>query len=78
MSHQRVNVQQGWLTGALERRGVSRREFLGFCATTAAVLALPDVAIRRIAETGEGMGQWLTWLEQLRAGQPCCEVTHHP
>jgi hydrogenase nickel incorporation protein HypB len=29
------------------------------------------------ATTGEGMGQWLTWLEQLRAAQPCCEVTHH-
>jgi hypothetical protein len=78
MSHQRVNATQGWLTGELERRGVSRREFLNFGATTAAVLALPDVDVGQIAETGEGMGQWLTWLEQLRAAQPCCEVTHHP
>ena len=30
------------------------------------------------ANTGEGMEQWLAWLEQVRAGQPCGEVTHHP
>jgi|KBSMisStaDraftv2_1062788.scaffolds.fasta_scaffold51762_4 hypothetical protein len=50
MSHHRVNTPQGWLTSELERRGVSRREFLGFCATTAAVLALPDVAVGQIAD----------------------------
>ena len=30
------------------------------------------------AHTGEGMEQWLAWLERVRAAQPCCEVTHHP
>ena len=30
------------------------------------------------ATTGEGMEQWLTWLEQARVPQPCPEVTHHP
>ena len=29
------------------------------------------------ATTGEGIEQWLTWLEQLRMRQPGCEVTHH-
>ncbi|HEU5257099.1 MAG TPA: hydrogenase nickel incorporation protein HypB [Vicinamibacterales bacterium] len=30
------------------------------------------------ATTGEGMGQWLKWLEQVRVAQPCPEVRHHP
>ena len=30
------------------------------------------------ANTGEGMEQWLAWLEQVRVRQPCREVTHHP
>ena len=34
--------ERGWLTTELRRRGVSRREFMGFCATMAAALALPD------------------------------------
>jgi hydrogenase nickel incorporation protein HypB len=29
------------------------------------------------AHTGEGMEQWVAWLEQVRAGAPCCEATHH-
>jgi len=48
----------------LERRGVSRREFLGFCATTAAVLALPDVAIGQIADALKKTEKpVLVWLE---------------
>lgn len=29
------------------------------------------------ARSGDGMQQWVTWLEQLRMGQACCEPTHH-
>jgi hydrogenase small subunit len=48
----------------LEFHGVSRRDFLGFCASMAAVLGLPDAATPAIAaavETGER--PVLVWLE---------------
>ena len=37
-----MNANDGWLASELRRRGVSRREFMGFCATMAAALSLPD------------------------------------
>jgi hydrogenase small subunit len=48
----------------LEARGVSRREFLAFCATTTTVLALPSVFAARIAEAVESAEKpTLVWLE---------------
>jgi len=37
-----------WLLQELEARGVSRREFMGFCAAVASTLALPGVFTARI------------------------------
>ena len=48
----------------LRRRGVSRRDFLGFCGVMASVLALPrslTAAIAEAIETGEK--PTLVWLE---------------
>jgi hydrogenase small subunit len=48
----------------LAARGVSRREFLGFCATMATVLALPETFSARIAEAVEAAEKpTLVWLE---------------
>ncbi len=53
----------------LEQRGVSRREFMGFCASMAAVLGLPDAATRAIAAAIEHETKpILVWLEF----QDCC------
>jgi len=53
-----------WLTAELERRGVSRREFLSFCSTLATALALPASLGARIAEALEhGEKPTLVWLE---------------
>jgi hydrogenase small subunit len=68
-------------TDELERRGVSRREFLQFCGVMASVLALPSAAVGRIAEAiASGEKPTLVWLEFqdcagntesfLRAGRP--------
>ena len=65
----------------LEHRGISRREFLTFCASMAVVLGLPDGASRAIAAAVEGeVRPILLWLEfqdcagnsesLLRAGHP--------
>ena len=48
----------------LEHRGISRRDFLGFCASMAAVLGLPDAASDAIAAAVEsGARPILVWLE---------------
>ena len=48
----------------LERRGVSRRSFLGFCGTMASVLALPRSVGAQIAEAIESREKpTLVWLE---------------
>jgi hydrogenase small subunit len=53
-----------WLEGELERRGVSRRDFLGFCGTMAAALALPPTFGAKIAEAVESsVKPTLVWLE---------------
>jgi hydrogenase small subunit len=53
-----------WLMPELAARGVSRREFLRFCATTASVLALPDSYAPRIAAAIENAEKpILVWLE---------------
>ena len=59
-----MRAQGEWLTTELERRGVSRREFMGFCATMAAALALPDTAAAQIARAvGRTEKPILIWLE---------------
>jgi hydrogenase small subunit len=68
-------------TEELERRGVTRREFLRFCGVMASVLALPRSAAAAIAEAiANGEKPTLVWLEFqdcagntesfLRAGRP--------
>lgn len=48
----------------LEDRGISRRDFLGFCASMAAVLGLPDAATEAIAAAVESEARpILVWLE---------------
>ncbi len=53
-----------WFLRELERRGVSRRDFLGFCGVMTSVLALPRSAGARIAEAIESKEKpTLVWLE---------------
>jgi hydrogenase small subunit len=48
----------------LEQRGISRRDFLGFCASMAAVLGLPETASNAIAAAVESEQKpILVWLE---------------
>ncbi len=55
---------EGRLPRRWAERGVSRRRFLEFCATMAAVLALPDRYIARIADALEKVKRpALVWLE---------------
>ena len=59
-----MSAQRGWLADELAHRGVKRREFLGFCATMAAALALPDEAAAQIAKAvGRTEKPILIWLE---------------
>src|SRR5271165_1116791 len=52
------------LTQELEYRGISRRDFLGFCASMAAVLGLPDRATPAIAAAIDNEQRpILVWLE---------------
>ncbi|HZS00821.1 MAG TPA: hydrogenase small subunit [Chloroflexota bacterium] len=52
------------LATALERRGITRRQFLGFCATMVATLALPMRYVDRVAAALEGVDKpVLVWLE---------------
>jgi NiFe hydrogenase small subunit HydA len=70
-----------WFIQELERRGVSRRDFLGFCGVMGTVLALPRSAGAQIAEAiATKEKPTLVWLEFqdcagntesfLRAGRP--------
>src|SRR5271157_5024924 len=53
-----------WLRHELETQGVSRREFLGFCAKMAAILSLPASAVPAIARAIEKVDKHsLVWLE---------------
>jgi hydrogenase small subunit len=54
----------GWLTRELKARGVSRREFVKFCASMAAILALPPPVAAKLADTIEKAEKpTLVWLE---------------
>lgn len=55
---------RGWFYGELERRGVSRRDFVGFCTTAATAFALPKVFGARIADAvGKAEKPILVWME---------------
>jgi hydrogenase small subunit len=55
---------ENWFLEELERRGVSRRDFLGFCSAMAGMLALPRTAAARIAAEVQKNGKpVLVWLE---------------
>jgi hydrogenase small subunit len=59
-----MSGHHSWLMTELEHRGISRREFLGFCATMASALALPDAAAAQIARAIERTAKpILIWLE---------------
>jgi hydrogenase small subunit len=76
-----MHETQSWVVGELERRGVSRREFVSFCAVMASTLALPRSAGAQIARAIERVRRpSLVWMEFqsctgnsesfLRAGRP--------
>jgi hydrogenase small subunit len=59
-----MESQANWLMQELVRRGVSRREFLGFCTAMASLLALPRSAAAKIAAAVEKTAKpTLVWLE---------------
>ena len=59
-----MHSEQTWLRSELERRGVSRREFLGFCGAMASALALPATAAGQIARAlDKAQKPVLVWLE---------------
>jgi hydrogenase small subunit len=56
--------RDGWVQSALARHGLSRREFLEFCAVVAAALALPTEAAAQLADAVERAPKpTLVWLE---------------
>jgi hydrogenase small subunit len=59
-----MSDRRGWLAAELRRRGVSRREFMGFCTSMAAALALPDTVAAQIAQAIRKTEKpVLVWLE---------------
>lgn len=59
-----MTAREGWLTGELAARGVSRRRFLSFCTVMASALALPKGAAGAIAQAlGQAKKPVLIWLE---------------
>ena len=57
-------AREGWLREELRAHGVSRREFLSYCAATASLLALPRSFSARIAQAIElAEKPVLVWLE---------------
>ena len=59
-----MKESNNWFLDELERRGVSRREFMGFCGVMASALALPRTAGARIlAEIEKTEKPVLVWLE---------------
>ncbi len=67
-----MSTGEGWLIGELKRRGVSRREFVLFCAGIAGTFALPGSAATKIAAAlSKTKKPILVWLEF----QDCCGNT---
>ena len=56
--------EQSWLIEELERRGVSRRDFMSFCGVMASVMAMPKAVGAKIADAIETKQKpTLVWLE---------------
>src|SRR5512146_1896979 len=67
-----MSEPDSWFLQELETRGVSRRDFVGFCSAMAAVLALPRSAAATIAAAIQKTEKpVLVWLEF----QDCCGNT---
>lgn len=67
-----MSDRENWFTGELKRRGVSRREFLGFCTVMTSALALPASLSARVAKAlQQAEKPVLVWLEF----QDCCGNT---
>jgi hydrogenase small subunit len=59
-----MKESSNWFLDELERRGVSRREFMGFCGVLASALALPKrVGAQIAAEIRKAEKPVLVWLE---------------
>jgi hydrogenase small subunit len=76
-----MTSERHWFREELERRGVSRRDFMAFCGTVAAALSLPRSAAAQVAEALETKKKpTVIWMEFqdcagntesfLRAGRP--------
>ena len=64
-----MGSREGWLTGELRRRGISRRELLFFCAGVAGSFGLPASAATQLASAlTRAKKPILVWLEF----QDCC------
>jgi hydrogenase small subunit len=67
-----MSDRENWFMGELERRGVSRREFLGFCTVMTSALALPAGLSAQVAKALQKTEKpVLVWLEF----QDCCGNT---
>ncbi len=67
-----MSDRENWFIDELERRGVSRREFLGFCTIMTSALALPAALSAKVAKAIQGAEKpVLVWLEF----QDCCGNT---
>src|SRR5512142_992598 len=67
-----MSDRENWFIDELERRGVSRREFLGFCTVMTSALALPAALSAKVAQAIQGAEKpVLVWLEF----QDCCGNT---
>jgi hydrogenase small subunit len=59
-----MSDRENWFIDELERRGVSRREFLGFCTVMTSALALPASLSARVAKAiQQAEKPILVWLE---------------
>jgi hydrogenase small subunit len=67
-----MSDRESWFIDELKRRGVSRREFLGFCTVMTSALALPASLSARVAKAIQQTEKpVLVWLEF----QDCCGNT---
>jgi hydrogenase small subunit len=67
-----MSDREGWFMDELRRRGVSRREFLGFCTVMTSALALPASLSAKVAKAIQQTEKpILVWLEF----QDCCGNT---
>jgi hydrogenase small subunit len=67
-----MSDRENWFIDELERRGVSRREFLGFCSVMTSMLALPTSLSAKVAKALQQTEKpALVWLEF----QDCCGNT---